>query len=835
MRRPFAVVLSLAVALVAPPVVSAADATRSARLPKEDVDLLGYFASFYRPVKVKVTAKAPQYKLPLDLGKVTNADDARRWLQRATGLDKLLRQNGFGATPGRHDNVVTFYKQLQSQGVPIFITSDSLLHLYHVQFGETLKGIEEREFFEDALALSVGLQTRSETLYRTLSSEDKEAARRCVAYFAVPVQLLSRNTLKDDIAKAVEHVQSWQTKRSWRQANEFKQKFGDLVDELSRRKLITPRDHYSKDRMLNGLRKLASQAEAAAKAAPDVPAAVRDDVEKELERIAAHEGFAESSVFNYREDYSQYVPRGHYTRSPRLKKYFRALMWYGRLTFLIKGRRPGSADRALVSAEEARIQTKAAAMITSMLGTTALKDGRTARAVWARMYKVTAYYVGLADDLTPHEYAQAMNATWGAPFAVAEMSKPERWFEFRKRLAKMRPPRIYSGTGQQAGPPAAIANEDTLMKALDQSQGLRLMGQRYIPDSYMMGRLVYPTVGRYTGGGTPFTLVRSDGGPVRGFPRGLDVLAVLGSDRARAILEQLGDDEYQRYDETLAKLRKEFGGLSQSDWNRNLYWSWLYALKGLLAKPGGGVPTFMQTDAWADKQVNAALGSWAQLRHDTILYAKQSYTMRVKSVPMRPKMVEGYIEPVPEFYARLLALTRMTQQGLGQMKVLDDPATKRLASLEQIIERLLKLSLAELRNEKLTDKDYAFIRSFGDRLKGAVAGVATDGLETTIIADVHTDQNSKQVLEEGTGRLQAMYVAYPMPDGGVVIGCGPAFSYYEFKHPMRDRLTDEAWKKMLRPGRKPSDGPELPSWTRTFSTGSSPAAPSRSSGRRSRR
>ena len=33
------------------------------------------------------------------------------------------------------------------------------------------------------------------------------------------------------------------------------------------------------------------------------------------------------------EDYSQYIPRGHYTRSEELKKYFKAMMWYGRLTF----------------------------------------------------------------------------------------------------------------------------------------------------------------------------------------------------------------------------------------------------------------------------------------------------------------------------------------------------------------------------------------------------------------------------------------------------------------------------------------------------------------------
>ena len=37
-----------------------------------------------------------------------------------------------------------------------------------------------------------------------------------------------------------------------------------------------------------------------------------------------------------------------------------------------------------------------------------------------------------------------------------------------------------------------------------------------------------------------------------------------------------------------------------------------------------GYPSFMRNEAWTDKSLNTSLGSWAELRHDTILYAKQS-------------------------------------------------------------------------------------------------------------------------------------------------------------------------------------------------------------------
>jgi len=79
------------------------------------------------------------------------------------------------------------------------------------------------------------------------------------------------------------------------------------------------------------------------------------------------------------------------------------------------------------------------------------------------------------------------------------------------------------------------------------------------------------------------------------------------------------------------------------------------------------------------------------------------------------------------------------------------------------------------------------------------------------VADVHTDPNSRQVLEEGVGYVRLMVVAYELPDGRILLGAGPVFSYYEFKHPMDDRLTDEKWREMLS-----SEPPLRPEWDAYF-------------------
>ena len=809
-----------AIALVGLSVAAAATAeTWTVRkLPGCD-DLPARMATYYEPVKAPAAAGAPQYKLPVDLAKVGNPDWAGKVPRLVDGgamkrCREFLSANGFAAIgAGRTDDVAAFYEAVKTSGLPVFITSDSLLHLYHVQFDETLRGIEEREFSRDAALISGAIQAEALRLHAVLDGDLKDAARLLVGYAAVPGAFLAQTDLGAEAAAALKELSALPERPDWTRRTAFARTHGEVIRAAAAEQKVGPAGLvYDPAAMKTVLAKYAKAHPARADAGERVPAIVADDVRAELALVAAHEGPAPSPLFAYKEDYSQYVPRGHYTRSKKLRQYFKALMWYGRMTFLIRGRTDGV--KGVISLAEARRQTLAACMLAGMMATK-LPDGRTLAAAWDRLYAVTAYYVGLADDLTPYEYRSALRGAVGESVTGADLADAGHFFEVRKKLAAMRKPEIYSGLGDLGGPPAAVADEKTLAEALGMTQGMRLMGQRYIPDSYMMGRLVYPTVGPFTGGGAPLTLVRSEGGPIRGFPRGLDVMAVLGAARARHWLKQLGDDQYQRYDETLAGLAKQFGEVDEAGWNRNMYWSWLYALKALLREYPGTYPTFMQTQAWRDKQLSAALASWAQLRHDTILYAKQSYTMQAEGMPPAPRMVEGYVEPVPQFYARLLALTRMTIKGLGDFKVLDANGMTRLAALEQVVARLLALSQAELANKKLSAADYAFIREFGDRLKAVVAGVNQDGLETTIVADVHTDLNSRQVLEEGTGYLHYVLVVYPMPDGGTVVGAGPVLSHYEFRHPMAERLTDEAWKEMLR-GRK---APSLPEWAKTFTAG----------------
>jgi len=163
----------------------------------------------------------------------------------------------------------------------------------------------------------------------------------------------------------------------------------------------------------------------------------------------------------------------------------------------------------------------------------------------------------------------------------------------------------------------------------------------------------------------------------------------------------------------------------------------------------------------------------------------------------------------------MLALPTMTNEGLNRLNALTGEEKARLESLESILQRLIQISQDELEGKELKETDYEFIRNFGKELDAVITGVEAEGKETTMVADVHTDANPPmEVLEEGVGYVDLALVAYKVPDGRIIVGAGPTLSYYEFKQPVSDRLTNEQWKEMLEQGEQPP----RPSWIESFYT-----------------
>jgi hypothetical protein len=337
------------------------------------------------------------------------------------------------------------------------------------------------------------------------------------------------------------------------------------------------------------------------------------------------------------------------------------------------------------------------------------------------------------------------------------------------------------------------------------TQGFRFMGQRFVLDGYIFDELTWREVGTADN--------------PRMLPKGLDVMAALDSEEAHTILDGMGDTAYANYLEQMAKLREEVSALELDSWTQNLYWTWLYSFGPLLEPKGAQYPAFMRTQAWTRKDLHTALGSWTELKHDTILYAKQSMAELGGGPPPEPP--HGWVEPNPEAYARLLALTRMTRDGLESRGLLTENAAANLWRLDDLLTFLLDVAQRELAGEPLTVEDYERIKFYGGELEAMTLAAADQEGEgspffeeqeqAALVADVATASDS--VLEEAIGRVFEIYAVVPDGEGGLHIAKGGVFSYYEFARDIREgRLTDEAWREMLAAG----EAPDQPEWTASF-------------------
>ena len=59
------------------------------------------------------------------------------------------------------------------------------------------------------------------------------------------------------------------------------------------------------------------------------------DIQALIDGAKAAKGAKEIVLFGAKRDvdFSQFEPRGHYTNTEQLKRYFRAMMWLGRIDF----------------------------------------------------------------------------------------------------------------------------------------------------------------------------------------------------------------------------------------------------------------------------------------------------------------------------------------------------------------------------------------------------------------------------------------------------------------------------------------------------------------------
>ena len=469
-------------------------------------------------------------------------------------------------------------------------------------------------------------------------------------------------------------------------------------------------------------------------------------------------------------DYSLFRPRGHYARREQSQRYFRSMMWIQTCTFCL----------------EDELSFKRVAMMAAIIH----HPDKTAGRVGESMFKLLDFLIGEPDNVSVSALVNFFDnhepCSWknlGDKQFMTDLYKyADQMFEGRNRIES----KIPEGGCEKK---------------------INYVPQRYTMDGEILSRMFDERP-------------NSD----RPFPRGIDVFAALGIDEAAKVADECYHDSklWDGYTKEAARMKKKFEGYDE--WNNSSYSKWMQCLVEL-QNPDKTYPDYMKTRAWSRHALNTALASWAELKHDAILYAEQPMVAECGGGGDYPDpIVVGYVEPNLKFWQTLSDMLQMTKSILEDNDIMNEDLLGTTEMLMEKVDFCIDITKKELAHEPLGEEEYREIQYVGSSLEWFTLSVLDPDLylpswdvvegadrSVAVVADVFTrnvlgcDKNG--ILYEATGTADAMYVVVEI-DGTIYLTRGATLSYYEFVNPLDKRLTDEEWQQRLEKG----NAPGRPAW-----------------------
>ena len=470
--------------------------------------------------------------------------------------------------------------------------------------------------------------------------------------------------------------------------------------------------------------------------------------------------------------YSLFRARGHYTRSDGLKRYFRGMMWLQTATMGL----------------DYETEVKQAVQMAY-----AMKLFKKTRQKYDKIDNLITLLMGKHDNLSLLQVIAEVDKTG---MSMDELLNDDK--EIAKLTKELN----------------EIGNKQTRIRPKFEKTShnkINVMPQRYQPDAEVLQEMV-----------------DYDSNPTkRGVPKGIDVMAAMGVTAAEQILKEEKTD-WKQLLPNLDKMKKRMGEI---DWSETTATQWMETLKVLTTGTDNKSPYFMQNPNWSKKDLNAALASWAELKHDAILYAKQPMGAECGGGENVPEpVVKGYVEPNVKFWKKASELLENTAKLLKDQNMMTEKIEGVTERLREEVEFLLRVSEKELAGKILTDEEYDQISYIGATFENISLDllrmpnqnlynwVDIEGADrkVALVADVYTanaDNNkNKAILFEAVGDADEIYVVVEI-GGYLYLTRGAVLSYREFVQPIdQPRLTDKEWQKQLESN--PRKG--VPEWMKTI-------------------
>lgn len=494
-------------------------------------------------------------------------------------------------------------------------------------------------------------------------------------------------------------------------------------------------------------------------------------------------------------DWSQFKPRGHYVYDPsnpgavNQEPYFKTMMWFGRIELYLM--KPGSLTFPCPAQSFEDVQRQA---IDAML-IDELYDLASVEPLHQEIDNVIKFFVGESDNVTLDNLDYLKQAI--SLDSSSQLLDSLKMVEFQDTLSN------------QAFAYQLILSQILYSNPMDPdsiipASAFLMFGQRFVIDSYITGSVVFDRI-KYMGEDI-----------CRLFPSTLDVLFSLGnSASAQLLIDEL--NEYH-YSSNLAALWYLIEHYDPAFWESSIYNYWLNSLRKLNPpEDRNDLPVFMQTAAFWQQKMNTQLASWTELRHDNLLYAKQSYTGgTVCSYPYT------FVEPFPELYSNLKDLCDEASTYFNSLNF-PDPVRKTMIidyfnRFYGIADTLQSISEKELSGIQFSSVEVSFLQNmlydtgqsgiafdgwypnlFYDDLSSGLNGY--DGLMESdhIAADIHTTTTDCSggiigaISHVGTGPINLSVIITENHLGESTAFVGPVMSYFEYTTTNFLRLTDDEW------------------------------------------
>jgi hypothetical protein len=376
-------------------------------------------------------------------------------------------------------------------------------------------------------------------------------------------------------------------------------------------------------------------------------------------------------------------------------------------------------------------------------------------------------------------------------FSPAEAVNPETVTKVSQHLAELNPPRILSEVIISESMPQTT-KEELVAKV----KAFRIFGQRFSFDGWIINRL---------SAGAEKTEVR-----LPSTPSALFVPAALGDKAARgfatAFLKQdtppYSDEEIAGFSGVLDRVAADLEKVKEEEWFSSMGAAWLKLLRTLTGTYGNGYPRYMQGQLFPVKQLQTFLGSFAELKHDTLLYVKQSFVEGGDEPEKPPPVPKGFVETNLAFWGELQRLVAYTRAGFSKYGIFKGELEEfgRLARFEKKVKFYTSLAVKELKGIPLSEEEYEKLRTtfLSIMAQPFVEGAVLEEKDrrSALIADIHTDALKGQILYEATGEPYVM-LALVGNEGVSRLTIGVAFNHYELTGPLATRYSDADWQELV--------------------------------------